>query len=254
MSAGSSAVDVLKVATPFITFGLGVVVERWGRLTRRIMRRPPVQVHVETDPRIIFANTPSNWVAAPMFVPIDPSELGEPPSLQAMSVRDWADSRGGLPCGFQELQVTLTAWQDLSVIVDSVRIEAVEIELPNGVFVGAQVGGASIERRRIEVALSTWAPEAKYIDVGGAQLADFSFQLGPGEIGRINIHAGIGDYDDDAITAYEWTVYLDLLVDNKRQSVTVDDGGKPFRLARHGARPMYLASPNGWDLQVDPLA
>lgn len=249
MSASGVILDAVKIAVPFVTFGLGVVVERWGKLTRRLLRKPPVQIHVETDPRIIYANVPSNWVAAPMFVPLPPDRLGDPPGLQAMSVREWAIPRGGVPCGFQSLQVTLAAWQDLQVVVDAVRVEAKQATLPDGVVVGAQVGGASVERRRIEVELSTWAPSARYVEQGGTDMPNFAFQLSGGEVGRIHIDARVGDYDSDDVFAFDWVLYLDLLVDNSRKTVRIDNNGHPFRLARFDARPMYLASPNGWQLQ-----
>jgi hypothetical protein len=46
--------------------------------------------------------------------------------------------------------------------------------------------------------------------------------------------------------AYEWTVDLHLLVNNKRKTITVGDNGKPFEFARATGGATQLWTGSGW--------
>lgn len=232
-----SAIDtVSKFAPPFITFILGVLAAKWRRVWRWIRRLDPVQVHAETDPEIIYANQ-RNWVTFPQFVPLAEADLPAPPK-KTLALGRWAKDLGGLPAWSFELQVTITAWDDLNVVVDALRVEARPRALPGGVVVLIAVGGASLVPRQLDVRLSTLGCSVTPRAAGSYEPSNgIAMNLKAGDTERFSLYVQEQDYGDEDVDAYEWTALLDLLVANKRKTIKIDDNGKPFVLVKRNRRP-----------------
>jgi hypothetical protein len=197
---------------------------------RRIRRSPPVDVHVETDLRLIFANAP-DWISFPQFVPLPKEDLPPPPPGHAIELAGWAERLGGLPADLMHLDVIITAREDCHVVVQRFRIRATSAALPDGCVVVKAVGGASMEFRRIDIRLSTTGSTTRFTAPGGSATAPFEFQLHPGESAKFSLIVTV-DYSDE-VDLYEWEGVLDLLCRGKTISIPVNDGGAMFSLV-HG--------------------
>lgn len=237
----------------FFTTAVGIVTALiayvWGRhryaLQRRFFRRDPVYVHIEQDPDIIYANDP-NWVSFPYFFPRrTPEEVPEPPSGKCTAWWKWAKEHGGEPAGSMELQVTVTAWSDLQVIVDALRVQVVNTPAPpEGTTVVCPVGGADLVHRQLAVTLSTFATTVVPREGGSYDATgNFAFTLAPGESTRFSLCVSPGDEDVDC---YEWVALLDLLVNNERKTVRVTDAGRPFVLHTRGFEGAYHHDGDRW--------
>jgi hypothetical protein len=204
---------------------------------RRIRRSLPVDVHVETDLRLIFANAP-DWIGFPQFVPLSKEDLPPPPAGHAIELASWAERLGGLPAGHMHLEVVITAREDCHVVVQRFRIRATSADLPGGCVVVKAVGGASMEFRRIDVRLSTNGSITEFTAPGGRQAAPFEFQLHPGESAKFALSVSV-DYSD-AADVYQWEGVLDFLCRGKTISIPVNDGGAMFRLVNVRGRRMCV--------------
>ncbi len=227
---------IAKFAPPFVTFFLGVLTSNSRRLWRWARRKDLVQIHVESDPEIIYANA-RNWVTFPQFVPLREEDLPELPK-KTLALGRWAKNLGGLPAWTDELQVTITAWDDLTVVVDALRVEARPRAIPDGVIVLIAVGGASLVPRQLDVRLSTLGSTVTPRSAGSYEESDgIAMELKGGDTQRFSLCVQQLEYGDDDVEAYEWTALLDLLVANKRRTITIDDKGKPFVLVKQDKRP-----------------
>jgi len=226
---------------PVVGYGLGLATPYGRRIWRWVTRKPDLRMYVEQDPSIIFANSPENWIGSATFVPIIKDELPSDNPKTNFAIREWAMGLGGIPAGSHEIEVTLTAWEKLDVVVDAMKVEARAWTVPDGVILTYPVGGASIEKRRLQVELATFGPAAKYVDPrGDSDSQNFSFHLTGGEVAKIHLGVTAAPWADETIAGYEWTAKLFLLVNNKRRTLTLDDNGNPFRFVRAGAHPMYM--------------
>ncbi|OBA84679.1 hypothetical protein A5642_25865 [Mycolicibacterium mucogenicum] len=220
-----------KSIPPFITFLLGLLVGNWRKIRRLIGRKDPIQVFVERNPAIIYANMP-DWITFPQFVPLDRHTQSEPPK-NTLALWGWAKALGGSPAWFDEMQVTLAAWADLDVVVDSLRVSARAHQVPGGVVALKPVGGASMQPTQLDVVLGTFSTTVTPRRAGSGEPRDwFAFQLKAGDVQRLLIHVSDNPEQDADVAAYEWTAFLDLIVNNKRKTVEITDGGKPFVLVR----------------------
>ncbi len=226
--------ELLLAALPVVA---GVVGYLWGRhrlaLKRKVLGRDPIQVHIEQDPEVIYANDP-NWVTFPYFFPNrSPEDLPPPPEGKCTAWWKWAREFGGEPAGLMELQVTITAWADLRVIVDALRVEVVSTPTPPaGTTVVCPVGGADLVHEQLAVTLSESSSSVIPRKAGSYEATkNFAFTLGPGESYRFSLSV---TPSDEPTQCYEWVALLDLLVNNERRTVRVDDDGRPFVLHTQG--------------------
>jgi hypothetical protein len=140
---------------PVVGYALGVATPYGRRLLRLARKQPDLQVYVEHDRAIIFANALGNTVGCPMFVPGSAENLAPGAIRDAFDIRQWALERDGIPAVSDSIEVTLTAWEELDVIVDAVTINCQTIPIPDGIVVMAPVSGADINRRRLKVELAS---------------------------------------------------------------------------------------------------
>jgi len=180
-----------------------------------------------------------------MFVPGSPDDLSPGPNQDAFSLRRWALEHDGIPAGADFVEVTLTAWQKLDVVVDAVEVNCREISIPDGFVEWPTVGGADIHRRRLDVRLASCGSRAEYVDPTGST-PNFSFKLSSGETAKIHLNAATANWGNEQERAYEWTVDLHLLVNNNRKTITIGDNGKPFELVRSEAFPTRSWDGSSW--------
>lgn len=221
------------VVTAMIVGTGGYVFGQRSSIRRTILRRDPILVHVEQDPGIIYGNMPA-WIGFPYFVPRQADDIPPPPSGQGIGPLtawwQWSKQLDGYASGFVDLQVTLTAWDDLTVLVDRFRVTANSVDSPEiGTTVFRPVGGADITLRQLDVKLNTFVSRVTPRAAGsGVEVSPFAFELKAGETERFLLHVEAGD---DA-ECYEWSGFLDLLVNSKRKTVEIDDDGGKFRIRK----------------------
>lgn len=246
MSVNISWPDLLdKAWTPLFSFVLGIVGGfSWPRLWRWIRRKSDVQVHIQRDPRVIYANTP-DWITFPQFLARRRESLPAAPTGHATEMHTWAAQHDGFAADNMDLLVTIAAWEDLSVVVSALRVNAKARNLPDGFVLIRPVGGASIEVRRMEVTLSTWATTVLSKERGGTIVEPFGFQLGRGESAQFHLIVQANG-EESAVAAYEWTATLDLVVGEKHREVTIDNDGKPYVIVNKGQRPELWWKDNAW--------
>lgn len=179
-------------------------------------------MHVETDPSIIWAGMPP-WIGAGFLVPPDADVDGPP--LHCPDWRAWLKERGGIDERTTQVRVTLTAREELLVVIDAIRVRIHErTAAPQWRQLTCGVGGADISPRRGEIDLSLFDPPAvEWIDEDGQGVGAPTFSLASGEAEMLHLWANVAD--DQSVA---WTAEILAIVDGKRQVVEVSDGGKPF--------------------------
>ncbi|WOC11268.1 hypothetical protein [Gordonia sp. MP11Mi] len=172
----------------------------------------------------------------PQFVARSRDSLPPAPSGKATAMPRWAAQLDGYAAHQMDLSITITAWEDRGVVVSALRVEAKARNLPDGFVLTRPVGGASLEVKRMEVTLSTFATSVLARAPGGAVVHPFAFQLGRGESAQFHLVVEANG-DESSVPAYEWTATLDLIVGSKRREVRIDNYGKPYVLVNRGQRP-----------------
>jgi hypothetical protein len=192
-------------------------------LWRRIQQRPPVIIHVETNPAIFEAGLPP-WIGYGFVFPGEGSP-GPPPLGPCQDWWAWAREHGGIDAGTTKLRLTLVGDDRVTVLVDALQVTIMHQGSPlTGSHVVCPVGGAALSIRRITVDLDgSSQPMTTYIGDSGGLAARFAFQLARGQVEVFNIEA-------HAERSYcEWQAELFLLVDGKRKTMVIDDNGRSFR-------------------------
>jgi len=191
-----------------------------GRLGRRF--RPPVWVHVEDDPELVWLGSPP-WVGAAVLLGPDVDTAVSPPPSDCRGWSVWARGLGGCDAERSELLVTVGGRGGASVVVEGVRVSTTRGDVPAGSTVlQCPVGGASMEPRRVEVALDGFAlPTAVFLDRGGEPSPPFAFAVDGGTPERFHVvvraRSGV----------HRWTADLVLLVDGRRVVRSVRSARRP---------------------------
>lgn len=202
-----------------------------------------VEVHVETDPSIIWAGMPP-WIGAGFLVPLE-ADVSSPPGHYP-DWRTWARSVGGVDETLTQLRVTLTARKDLLVVVDGVRVRVhARKHVPPWRSITCGVGGADVSPRRAEVQLSGFNPPTfSWVDESGDVIAAPTFSVSGSEAEMLHIWAYV---EDEWV---EWTAELLVLVDGRRQTIDINDRGRPFvTTGSQGALSHHMWASGGdrWD-------
>jgi len=205
---------------------------------RWVRRSLPVDVHIETDSALIFANYPLDSVTFAQFVPLPIDGLPELPPGRPTAMGNWAEQLGGMPAIKSRVEITLTAREDCHVVVQRFRVKALSAPLPDGCVVVKGVGGAEMEFRRIDIRLATTGSTIQFTKPGGRETAPFEFELHPGESAKFSLSA-VADGTED-VELYRWEGVLDLLYRGKTVSVPVNHRGEMFSLVNRGKRPQYI--------------
>lgn len=182
-----------------------------------------------------------------------PEEIGPVPFTSeevlrgASGFEEWAKSRGGFLVDFVSLSLTARS----QVTIQDVRIRVVSRGKPTrGVSTITEPhGGGDFWRELIVVDLDVDPPAAR--------------REGVDKHGNIDSESGVWDYpvsvgDDDLVlitieprgdTSVKWVVDVDFIAENKEQTMTVDDNGRPFEIiAIEDRLAIYNWNINEWDM------
>jgi hypothetical protein len=204
--------------------------------------RKPLIVHVETDPAIIWAGAPP-WVGAGFLVPTD-ADVSMPPTQHCPEWRTWIRNLGGVDEAMTQVRVTLSANEDLNVVVDGLRARVHSRKpVPRWRHVICAVGGADITPKRAEIALDDYAqPIIRWVNEGGEALPTPTFTLSGSESEMIHVWAR------SRSEWIEWTAELLLIIDGQRQIIPISDNGDPFiTTAAEGAASQHIWAGGSWE-------
>jgi hypothetical protein len=218
-----------------------------GASDRHQARQNPLMVHVETDPAVIWAGMPP-WIGARFLIPPD-ADISSPPA-SCPHWRSWAHALGGVDAHLTQARITLTAKQELLVVVDGLRVNVHERKsVPPWRSVICAVGGASISPRRAEIRLSQAdQPTVDWAAGDGDIVGIPTFSVSSSEAEMLHVWAYV---DDEWVV---WTAELLVLVDGRRQVVNISNNGKPFVTSgSRGAASEHMWA-SGSDRWVPPIA
>ena len=235
----------MDVASTVVGAAIGTVIGWMGKeflppLWRRIQGRPPVIIHVETNPAVFEAGLPP-WIGYG-FVFAGDFQPGPPPPGPCQEWWAWAKESGGVDAGITKLRLTLIGDESATVVIDALRVAVTKKRDPlDGAYIVCTVGGAEITTRHIAVDLDLFGePTTRYVRDGGESTGRFGFQLARGEVEIFNIEARAeGSY-------CEWVAELFLLVDGKRQTISISDEGRPFRTTAPSGLEMLHWTDDRW--------
>lgn len=210
-------------------FLLGAVaapmVEPWTRklqrLGRSVAQEQAIDVHVESDQAAIWAGCPP-WLSFAYYFPDKVPD--EPPPESGFGWSGWAYRHGAHDLMWTMLRVTIVAKTDATVVVEAPIVSQRITDVPPGVGVLYPApGGADVNPRRYQIDLDFGVRAyAHFLDELEAHPAP-SWKLTKGDVEQLTIWARSRD---DKLQ--EWTLDLPLLVDGRRQTVSLDTGRKPF--------------------------
>lgn len=208
---------------------------------RSITRTPPIQVFVEVDPAIIWAGSPP-WLGASYVVP-NLRGLGKPPSSFCPEWHGWLRDRGAVPGAEMEIEVTLSASTEVTVVIDGVRAKVVrKRERPSWIHLLCAVGGADLIPRHVSIDLDGFDPPATVFrdhDLNPTEWPRLS--LSKGEVEKLSLRATANTHD------IEWKAEILAIVDGKRRTFTIDENGNPFRTCATEGLPRHMWTGVEWE-------
>lgn len=225
-----------------VTFVLGVIsgvlgtlilalfepVQRWlARLGRRLLRSDGLQVHVESDPAIIWAGLP-DWQGFFFYVPHH-IRLPEPPR-NPRRWHAWITDLGGWDLHESIVRLTIVATAPTTIVLETPVLEAKGRALPEGRKVIHAVGGADLRPREFHVDLDMFglaSPDVTLVDGDGdAQALPRSYSLKKDDVEVFLLR--VSSQESQLIS---WNARLPILIDGRRKFVDITDADRDFLLA-----------------------
>jgi hypothetical protein len=164
------------------------------------------------------------------FVTEHPVEsIGPPPQGTCLDRRPWSKQYNGADADTTVTTFRVEGNHKRLVIIEGLRVNVLERHpIPKGTTVSCQTGGADGSIRHIKIDLDKKPPTVQYFkdphsDDPSPRPWDFRLPRGEVETLVLNAEAKRG--------LYIWTAEVDILVAGKPRTITIDDGGKPFRTA-----------------------
>ena len=193
----------------------------------------PISVRVMTS-----AETPSGHPYAPYYVvPADsipsPSDLSEADTTRLANDRSWGLDHGGVAGSPQIVRVELRADSDEPLIVDPIRVDAVNVSDPVSGWFAASPGCGGLLVRTIDIDLDATPPSVTYLDKFGQETEPLTLRIDRQDPEVLELHA----YTTRA--QVEWTVELPFSTPDSTDSVELDNGGEPFRVTTETASEGY---------------
>jgi hypothetical protein len=208
-----------------------------------------VHVHVETAPpmrigaqrgSIVFAVDRRNGAGADSYsfvVPRSIDEVGTPPSVYPSAWRSWAYGMGGVDAPITNVRVTLQGDSSAPVLIDSIKARILRRERQaRGVLIkGAISGCGGIEPRQLWIRLGDRPPTTQTLGKG------LPYTLSRGEFGVFDIYgvASAAHVPNAAPATYSWVLDVHMISGARSRTVTVTDGGQPFRTSSAIGTPEY---------------
>jgi hypothetical protein len=181
----------------------------------KIGTEQPIAVSIEMNPARTGAFS-DEGVA--LLLPSD-TRARDDPGPGCDGFRPWARSHGGIDTGATKLVLIVQGKVDKAVLISGMRVSVISRSSPmHGIPVACASAGAA-QNRAIEINLDRRRPHATYRSGSGAP---FGFTVAKGETETFNVvattHHG----------RYRWVIKLDLVVGGRKQTIRVDDHGRPF--------------------------
>jgi hypothetical protein len=218
------------------------------RVSKRLWRAELFDVHVETDPSIIWAGQPP-WVGAAVWLHTIPDE---PPPLACPDWHVWARERAGFDAEQSVLQVTIQARKDTTLLIRGLKVrqkETKSLEQIDGYILGCPVGGASLEPRRIEVNLD-WGGgtgTATWLDRGGQPTQPQQLTLSSGEIEQFQIWVTTEE------GWHEWWLELIVFSEGRNSVFPIrPQNNRPFITVGRRNLPGRIWSKDKWEAISEP--
>ncbi|MGA5893699.1 helix-turn-helix domain-containing protein [Streptomyces venetus] len=216
--------------------GTGAAPDRPGRATTEAAGPAPLTVHTT-------AHAWESPCSQRYLVNRPPGQVGPPPLEQDAPA--WVAATGAVPSGEQFLKVTVQGTGKETVVVDGLTVRMAGKRAPlawNDYAMGYPgVGcGGGVPTRFFTVALDAARPAV----VPEAGHRDFPFSVSESDPEVYYIRADASAYD------VSWYLELSWSSGSRKGTLTVDDGGRPFRTSGNNGRPAY-EFPLGGDKWVE---
>ncbi|MFI9584835.1 helix-turn-helix domain-containing protein [Streptomyces sp. NPDC052236] len=167
----------------------------------------------------------------------EPGTVPPPPAVQDR--RGWARALGGVDGGHQLLQLTATGKTSDSVVLTAVHVRIVARNAPlawnaYNVSLGC---GSGFSPQTFDIDLDAGQPLVKPVAGRNGDTVvpakDFPYKVASNDPQVLNIDLHTENHD------VSWYLEVGWSTGDRRGTVRIDDGGKPFRTSAIEGRPMY---------------
>jgi hypothetical protein len=171
----------------------------------------------------------------------DPSQLSRVARNKITTQPESALAKGALAGSPQIVRLSLRSAADDPVTVDGVRFRVVSDARPLRGWFTALSGCMATPVRRAQTELDARRPRVRYVDSKGVSSRDLALEVRRGAAQILELRAAVKHH------RVAWIAELSVRDgDGNRSTVSVDDGGKPFRVtapsASRGYEPVYGAT------------
>ncbi len=199
---------------------------------REIFDDGPIAVNVTVEPSVFEAGQPA-WTPYFYYLPADLEDLTPPPA-DCRERRGWAWQLSGSDADETRVAVVLTGMREHQVSINNIALHVAQVRpLTGGVVAACPVGGASAEFRGLAVDLDQRS--VQFVDGSSERIT-----LNKGETEAFDIYGAVRETD----AVIEWWLELDVVDQDERITVRIDDDGEPFRTAGTVAADIPMAR---WD-------
>lgn len=209
-------------ATGLLNSLFSPLIKKIQRLFRRAFGGPGLDVHVEFDPRKVWAGAP-DWFTLYYFFP-DSLPDSFPPSGARTSWK-WAMDNGGFEWYETYVRVTLVSDRATTVVIETPTVAATSVSPITGQAVMFPVGGADMEPLAFEATLRSdnGAVHVEYVQDGEATRPQgpLMWSLKSGDAQSIIIHVIARDPG-----CYQWRASIPIIADGKRKMVDIPGDGE----------------------------
>lgn len=232
---------------------VAIILATFGALWVRMFDGPVAEYVAETDISKItldvetrpaeFEHGPLQWRPYHYFLPLDIDEVPPPPA-DCRDRREWASRLGGADANETYFRISLEGNRPGQVKIAGAHVDI----MPNGreggskgVVVGCQWGGPS-DYDGLVINLDEDPPQIRYYPPGSQQPAStVDITLSQDEINDVFVDASISS------GSVEWKLVLDVVKDGAASTITIDDGGRPFRTVATSEAPLYSWNNHRWE-------
>lgn len=188
------------------------------------------------------------------FYVLDQAPDAVPPPPAPQDVRGWARALGGVDGGSMRLQLTATGKTADSVVLNAVHVRVVGRSAPldwDAYSMGDGCGGG-VTPQTFDVDLDASHPLVKPVAGQDGDTVvpakDFPYKVASNDPQVLNLDLHTEGHD------VSWYLELDWSSGDRRGTVRVDDGGKPFRTSAIEGRKQYGWWPDrsAWVAQTAP--
>lgn len=198
----------IGIALAIVAAIVTLFVNHYG--VRLLDRRKPLQIHVETDPRLIWGDAP-DWdpYACVIEKPVD--QIDPPPSAHCRLWWSWAQEIGGVDAFDTVVQVTIVGESSTTVVIEGLRLKIRDRkEALHGTALVCRTGGADMTPRGLDIDLDL--ESVTVVDDGGEPMNGplrLSVRKGEPEVLQIRAHA--------ELSFVQWSCDLVYLLGGRRR-------------------------------------